>query len=190
MQPDSTHQRFRILLHILNRLDSPYPAEALKHLGMEPSAMPHNVPQSDWLRHETELFRIATVTIAGLEEHLRSTTSRTLPEQSWWSWGQGSSAHPREVYRTRDQAVAAAERSLCPGSPYRVGRVHAGGGTGRRAMDCACEGHRTGIPWGTLEPDQFTRLQSLINGLVGAFLEEEAILPAFVELADKEECLA
>jgi hypothetical protein len=190
MQPDSIHLRFRILLHILNRLDSPHPPEVPGHLGTETSVTRHDLPTADWLGHETELFRIATAAIADLEQHLRATTSRALREQSWWSWGQGNSAHLREAYRTREQAMAAAKRSLCPGSPYRVGRVHAGGRMGRRAMDCACEGHRAGIPWRAMELDQFTRLQSLIEGLMGAFMEDEAILPAFVELADREECQA
>ncbi|HET6331032.1 MAG TPA: hypothetical protein VFF76_09610 [Holophagaceae bacterium] len=146
MQPDSIHQRFRILLHILNRLDSPRRAEVPRRLDMETSVTQHGLSQTDWLGHETELFRIAIAAIADLEQHLQATTSRTLQQQYW--------------------------------------KME------RRMVACACESHRTGIPWRALELDQFTRLQSLIEGLVGAFLEDEAVFPAFVELADREECQA
>lgn len=198
MHPDQIHQRFRILLHILNRLGSPRPMEVPKDLGMEASVARLELPQGDWLGYETELFRIATAAITGLEEHLHATTSRALQEQCWWSWERGGMVHPRrgEAYRTREQAMAAAERSLGPGALYRVGRIQSGPRPGPpsrawkdwRTLACACEGHRAGIPWRALELDQFTRLQSLIEGLVAAFLEDETILPAFMDLVDTEEC--
>jgi hypothetical protein len=198
MHPDLIHQRFRILLHILNRLGSPRPMEVPKDLGMEAAVARLELPQGDWLGYETELFRIATTAIAGLEEHLHATTTRALQEQSWWSWEWGEAARTRrgEAYRTREQAMAAAERSLGPGSIYQVGRVQSGPRPGaasrawkdRRMLACACEGRHAGIPWRALELDQFSRLQTLIEGLVAAFLEDETILPAFMELADAETC--
>lgn len=188
MHPDSIHQRLRILLHILSRLDSQDPAEAPVNLTRESAATLIGFPQTDWLGHETELFRIATAAIAALERHLKTTASCALREQSRWSWEWGSPARSGGAYRTREQAVAAAERSLCPGSVYRLGRFNASKRMEWRAMDCACEEHRAGIPWRALEADQLTRLQSLIDGLVAAFLENEADLPAFMELTDMEEC--
>ena len=192
MHPDLIRQRFRILLHILNRLNSPRPMEVPRDLSMEAAVAQHGLPQGDWLGYETELFRIATTAIAGLECHLQATTPRTLDEQPWWSWEQGGPSHPLrgEAYRTRQQAMAAAERSLCSGSPYRVGRIRSSGSQESRVMACACEGHHAGIPWRALELDQFTQLQLLIEGLVAAFLENETVLPASMELADMEECRA
>jgi hypothetical protein len=197
MHSDLIHQRFRILLHILNRLGSPHPMEVPQDLGMEAAVARHGLPQGDWLGYETELFRIATTAIAGLESHLQATTSRTLQEQCWWSWERIGPGHPLrgEAYRTREQAVAAAERSLRAGSSYRVGRIQASPRMDtpfrprtERAAACACEGHHAGIPWRALELDQYTRLQALIEGLVAAFLEDETILPASTELVEMEEC--
>lgn len=189
MHPDLIRQRFRILLHILNRLASPRPMEVPQDLAMEAAVAGRSLPQRDWLGYETELFRIATAAIAGLEDHLQTTTARTLQDQSWWSWERDGSILPMrgEAYRTREQAVAAAERSLRPGSSYRVGRIRSGRVPEPRVMACACEGHHAGIPWRALEADQFKRLQVLIEGLVAAFLEDETVLPASVELVDMEE---
>ena len=102
-----------------------------------------------------------------------------LPQGDWLG-------HETELFRIATTAIADLEQHLQTITSRRLQQQY--WKLERRVMACACESHRAGIPWRALELDQFTRLQFLIDGLVGAFLEDEAVLPAFVELADREAC--
>lgn len=120
MQQPQLNRRFRILLHLLKRLDMPRAGEAPRPGAEETAAALEILARSGWLGYETMLFEVASGAIQDLECHLDSL------------------GQPR------------------PGEPPAW----------RHQMDG---------PWLSLDWEQAERLQALLDALVSAFLESEAV---------------
>ena len=68
--PDSRlNRRFRILLHLLQRLESPTPLGRPRPFR-EPAEALEVLRKSDWLGYETMLYEVAATAVQDLERHL------------------------------------------------------------------------------------------------------------------------
>lgn len=62
-------RRFRILLHLLRRLDAPVPP-GRSRIAREPAEALDILRKSDWLGYETMLYEVAATAMQDLERHL------------------------------------------------------------------------------------------------------------------------
>ncbi|HXC18206.1 MAG TPA: hypothetical protein VNV60_12260 [Holophagaceae bacterium] len=154
MHPDTVRQRFRIVLHILKRLDRSGSLETPNQSELETDGTQYGGAQENWLGHETMLFKAAITAIAALERHLNA-----LPVA-------GTALNPEKPLQAR---------SIHSNPWCDPGRLSWPGGV---QVSCLSPGGSANRPWVGLESSQAIYLHTLIEGLVAAFLQNETDYPS------------
>ena len=93
------NRRFRILLHLLQRLEAPVPLGRPRP-PREPAEALEILRKGDWLGYETMLYEAAATAVQDLERHLDTlgqglAPARPAPEDPWMAldWGQTMRLH-------------------------------------------------------------------------------------------------
>ena len=201
MHHDRLIHRFRLLLHLLSRLEA-RDAGQIPQYGALPGLKEVPPPSADdWAGYEHALLGLATRSLEGLEIHQRALGRAAFPDHSCWTWeAKPTDPTRRRLYPSRDHALAHAEGSLEPGSPYLIGRIALPElGSLVPGIDLVLDhmearlteaypGHY--LPWPSIDAPQKDRLERLFQGLMVTFFLDEICPPAYGPLEDVERRVA
>jgi hypothetical protein len=200
---------FRVFLHLaslragqealartLNLLTDELPPDPFKTMAEGLGKAQKARAGRDWLGYEMEMFRIATHAFRALEEHQTQVGAATFHARTRWCWE--STRQPGVVgsWPTRAQAIAHAEAELPAGETFRVGRRAASPlhryvpkteTLVRQMRDRARLEHEAPeLQWPELDLRQHEELQSLLEGLLVAFMEREGLNLSYMSWVDVE----